>query len=123
VRALIVDDSKAMRIILGRILAELGFEIVETPNGRAAFDRVVAEGAMDLALVDWGMPEMSGYELLCALRADQAYARMPVIVVSTETETAQLRRALEAGASEYLMKPFTREALLEKLALLHLLPG
>ncbi len=121
-RALIVDDSRAMRIILGRIMGELGFEVVEAANGRRAFEQVVARGAMDVALVDWNMPEMNGYELLCALRANPAYARMPVIMVTTETERSQILRALEAGANEYIMKPFTKDVVVEKLALLQL-PG
>jgi two-component system, chemotaxis family, chemotaxis protein CheY len=123
VRALIVDDSRAMRIILGRIMGELGFEVIEASNGRRALERLVAGGAMDVALVDWNMPEMNGYDLLCALRANPAYARMPVIMVTTETERSQILRALEAGADEYIMKPFTKDVVVEKLALLHLLPG
>jgi two-component system chemotaxis response regulator CheY len=123
VRALIVDDSRSMRLILGRIMGELGFDVVEAPNGRAALERMAAEGTMDVALIDWNMPEMNGYELLCALRTDQTYAGMPVIMVTTETETGQIVRALQAGANEYLMKPFTRDAVVDKLGLLQLLPG
>ena len=122
-RALIVDDSRAMRLILGRIMGELGFEVIEAANGRAALDRVIGGETIDVALVDWNMPEMNGYELLCALRADQAYARIPVLMVTTETETAQIVRALEAGANEYVMKPFTKDVLIDKLALLQLHPG
>jgi two-component system, chemotaxis family, chemotaxis protein CheY len=123
VRALIVDDSRTMRLILGRIMGELGFEVVEAPNGRRALEQMRAGEPMDLALVDWNMPEMNGYELLRALRASRAYARMPVIMVTTETEMSQILRALEAGANEYLMKPFTKVAVFEKLALLRLLPS
>ena len=122
-RALIVDDSRAMRLILGRIMGELGFEVIEAANGRAALERVVGGETIDVALVDWNMPEMNGYELLCALRADPAYARIPVLMVTTETETAQIVRALEAGANEYVMKPFTKDVLIDKLALLQLHPG
>jgi two-component system, chemotaxis family, chemotaxis protein CheY len=123
VRALIVDDSRTMRLILGRIMGELGFEVVEAPNGRRALEQMGAGEPMDLALVDWNMPEMNGYELLRAVRASRANAQMPVIMVTTETEMSQVLRALEAGANEYLMKPFTKVAVLEKLALLRLLPS
>ncbi len=122
-RALVVDDSRTMRLILSRIMGELGFEVVEAPDGRRALEQLLAGEPMDVALVDWNMPEMNGYELLCALRASRAYARMPVIMVTTETERSQILRALETGANEYIMKPFTKTAVLEKLALLQLLPG
>jgi len=112
-----------MRLILGRIMGELGFEVVEAPNGRRALEQMGAGEPMGLALVDWNMPEMNGYELLRAVRASRAYAQMPVIMVTTETEMSQVLRALEAGANEYLMKPFTKVAVLEKLALLRLLPS
>ena len=122
-RALIVDDSRTMRLILGRIMGELGFEVVEAANGRRALEPVFAGAPMDVALVDWNMPEMNGYDFLRAVRASRAYALMPVIMVTTETETSQIRRALEGGANEYIMKPFTKIAVGEKLALLRLLPG
>jgi two-component system chemotaxis response regulator CheY len=122
VRALVVDDSRTMRLILSRIMGELGFEVVEAPDGRRALEQLRAGEPMDVALVDWNMPEMNGYELLRALRASRAYARMPVIMVTTETERSQILLALENGANEYIMKPFTKTAVLEKLALLQLLP-
>jgi two-component system, chemotaxis family, chemotaxis protein CheY len=123
VRALIVDDSRTMRLILGRIMGELGFEVVEAANGRRALEQVFAGPPMDVALVDWNMPEMNGYDFLRAVRASRAYALMPVIMVTTETERSQILRALEGGANEYIMKPFTKIAVGEKLALLRLLPG
>ena len=122
-RALIVDDSRTMRLILGRIMGELGFEVVEAANGRRALEQVFAGAPMDVALVDWNMPEMNGYDFLRTVRASQAYALMPVIMVTTETERSQILRALEGGANEYIMKPFTKIAVGEKLALLRLLPG
>src|SRR5438105_14728529 len=97
-----------MRLILGRIMGELSFEVGEAPNGRRALEQLVAGTPMDLALVDWNMPEMNGYDFLRAVRASRAFGLMPVIMVTTETETSQIRRALEGGANEYLMKPFTK---------------
>jgi two-component system chemotaxis response regulator CheY len=123
VRALIVDDSRAMRLILTRILGELGFETVDARNGREALTWVAAGGQFDVALVDWNMPEMNGYDFLVALRADATYRALPVIMVTTETETTQVMRALEAGANEYIMKPFTKDIIRGKLDLLQILAG
>jgi two-component system chemotaxis response regulator CheY len=120
VRALIVDDSRAMRLILGRIMRELGFGTVDAEHGRDALVRVGGAEPFDVALVDWNMPEMNGYDLLVALRADAATRELPVIMVTTETETTQVVRALEAGANEYVMKPFTKDVIREKLALLQI---
>ena len=122
-RALIVDDSKAMRLMIGRIMGELGFQTVEAPNGKEALDRVAAADPLDVALVDWNMPEMNGYDFLCTLRAGRVQASVPVIMVTTETEMSQVVRALEAGANEYVMKPFTRDVIRGKLDLLNILPA
>ncbi|MFO0670925.1 MAG: response regulator [Polyangiaceae bacterium] len=117
-KALIVDDSKATRLILKKILTEAGFkEFVEAAHGREALDRLAA-GAPDLALVDWNMPEMDGYELLCAIRARRELDQMPIMMVTTETEVEQVTRALSAGANEYVMKPFSSDIIRDKLALL-----
>jgi two-component system, chemotaxis family, chemotaxis protein CheY len=120
VRALVVDDSRAMRVILRRALAQAGFEVIEAGDGRQALDELEATGALDLALVDWNMPVMTGYDLVREIRAKARLDRMAIMMVTTETETSQVQRALEAGANEYLMKPFTVEALNEKLMLLGL---
>ena len=122
-RALIVDDSRAMRLIHGRILGELGFETVDAENGREALRRVAAAGPLDVVLLDWNMPEMNGYDLLVALRAGSATRSLPIIMVTTETETAQVVRALEAGANEYIMKPFTKDVVRDKLDLLQISHG
>ena len=120
-RALVVDDSRAIRGIVGRIVKAAGFEIVEAGNGREALDRLrEGGGSIDLALVDWNMPVMDGLEFVKAARADGAYSDLPIIMVTTEAEVTQIEQALVAGASEYLMKPFSKEALAEKLALLGL---
>ena len=122
-RALIVDDSKTMRTILSRIVSGLGFEIVQAGDGKQAL-AVLADGPLpDLLLTDWNMPEMTGYELVCAVRATAAYAAMKIVMVTTETEMAHVARAIEAGANEYVMKPFTPEVVLDKLRLLGLAGG
>jgi len=115
VKALIIDDSKAMRSILSRMLQGLGFEVLEASNGREGIERLQATGSVDLALVDWNMPEMNGLEFIRTVRAEQSYDGVLLMMVTTETEMANVVRALAAGANEYVMKPFTQEIILEKL--------
>jgi two-component system, chemotaxis family, chemotaxis protein CheY len=122
VRALVVDDSSTMRSILRLTLRGAGFEVLEASNGVEALDRLDKSGTVDLVLVDWNMPEMNGYEFLCAARANHAYDRTMIVMVTTETEIVQVKVALEHGANEYIMKPFTKDAVIEKLELMGLLP-
>lgn len=117
-RGLIIDDSRAIRSILGNMLRELGFDVADAGNGREGLDRLRQLGRVNVVLVDWNMPEMNGLEFVQAVRADPAYGGLPLVMVTTETEMAQMVRALEAGANEYVMKPFTKEVILEKLEML-----
>jgi two-component system chemotaxis response regulator CheY len=120
-RAIVIDDSRAMRLILSRIAVQLGFEVLEAGNGREALDLLGAsDEAPKLALVDWNMPEMNGLEFVTAVRADPKYRTMTLMMVTTESEQSQMVRALAAGAHEYVIKPFTPAAIGEKLALLGL---
>lgn len=119
-KALVVDDSRAMRMILKRVLAANGFEVFEAGDGKQALEQLAVTGVVDLALVDWNMPVMTGYELICEVRARHELDSMAIMMVTTETETSQVQRALDAGANEYVMKPFTEDALREKLLLLGL---
>jgi two-component system chemotaxis response regulator CheY len=121
---MVVDDSRAMRSMLRRILIENGFEVVaEAENGREALAALERVGVLDLDLLDWNMPVMNGYELLCELRKNPKFTDMRVMLVTTETEASQILRALDAGADEYLIKPFAKEALREKLNVMGLLEG
>ena len=122
-RALVIDDSKAIRLILGQILKTLNFEVVDAGSGVEALEALKANGKVDIALVDWNMPEMNGLDFVIAVRKDDAYKDMPLMMVTTETEMNQVVKALEAGANEYVMKPFTKEMILEKLSLMGILPG
>lgn len=120
-RALVIDDSRAMRLILARIARQLGFDVIEAGNGREALDRLAElESVPELALVDWNMPEMNGLEFIAAVRRDARYRPMTLMMVTTESEQSQIVRALAAGAHEYVIKPFTPDAIVEKLALLGL---
>ncbi len=118
-RAMVIDDSRAMRSILRKHLGAIGFEVTaEGANGADAIARLREAPTPDLALVDWNMPEMNGLEFVAAVRAERAWDSMRVVMVTTETEFEHIHTALAAGANEYLMKPFTVDALREKLALL-----
>jgi two-component system chemotaxis response regulator CheY len=117
-RALIVDDSRALRRILAGMLAELGFETCEAANGCDAVTQLLAGLQPDLMLVDWNMPEMSGLQMVQAVRRDPKYQATPIMMVTSETELEPMRQALEAGANEYVMKPFGKDMIVEKLQLL-----
>src|SRR3954453_4666279 len=119
--AMVIDDSRAMRGILKRILLPLGFEVREAGNGRDALDQLWTEDLHpQLALIDWNMPEMNGLEFVVAVRKQKHLRQMTLMMVTTESEHGQIVRALAAGAHEYVIKPFTAEAIIEKLAYLGL---
>jgi|SRR5579885_1959676 two-component system chemotaxis response regulator CheY len=121
-RALVIDDSQAIRMLIANILKRVGFEVLEAANGREALARLATGAPVDIAFVDWNMPELDGLAFVRAVRAEPRWAGTRLMMVTTETDTAQVVRALKAGADEYLMKPFTKDALLEKLALLGIAP-
>lgn len=118
-RALIVDDSRFVRDFLRGLLEERGIVCEEAADGQAGLNRVREGAPFDLALVDWNMPVMDGFEMLRQLRTE-GHPEMKVMMVTTEAENEFITRALDAGADEYLMKPFDGEALSEKLAMLGL---
>ena len=123
-KAIVIDDSRTIRRILAATLGELGFEVCQAENGRAALTTIVEARTADpisLALVDWNMPEMNGLEFVRALRADPRNAGMVVVMVTTETAVDQMVTALDAGANEYVMKPFTKDVIQDKLRLLGVL--
>ena len=118
-RALIVDDSRFVRDYLRGLLEEKGIECEEAADGRAGLSQLHDGDPFDLALVDWNMPIMDGLNMLKELRAE-GFNDMKVMMVTTEAEDDFILRSLDAGADEYLMKPFDDEALTEKLAMLGL---
>jgi two-component system chemotaxis response regulator CheY len=123
-RALVIDDSRAMRRIVGRILVDLGYDVVEAGDGQEALD-VLTSGAPlpDLACVDWNMPVMDGLTFVSKVREHREWRSLTLMMVTTESEQSQIVRALAAGAHEYLIKPFTADALRDKLLLLGLVPA
>lgn len=122
-KALLVDDSRAMRMILARTLQEIGFEVVQAGHGLEGLERIRADGPFDLALVDWNMPEMDGLTFVSTVRTGELAKQMRIVMVTTESETERVQAALSAGADEYVTKPFTKDALTSKLGIIGLLPS
>ena len=120
-RALVIDDSRAVRIIIGKILRELGMEVLEAADGVEAFAQLEQNPDIELMLVDWNMPKMNGFDLVQVVRANRDYDGVRILMVTSEAQTEQVMRALAAGANEYLMKPFTKDVLVAKLNLLDVL--
>ena len=120
-RALVVDDSQTIRLILRKYLDKIGFDVVEATDGVEGIARLQEMSQADLVLVDWNMPNMSGVDFVRAVRAIRQYDSLPLVMVTTNTERDQVASALEAGANEYIMKPFTQDVIREKLELLGLL--
>ena len=121
VHALIIDDSRAVRTILKRILTGVGFRTSEATNGLEGLEVLKEHDDISIALVDWNMPHMNGHEFVKAVRANPANDELWLMMVTTETEMARVVKAMAAGANEYVMKPFTEDVIVEKLKLLGLL--
>jgi two-component system chemotaxis response regulator CheY len=121
--ALIVDDSRTMRMMIKRIVTGLGFEVAEAGDGRQALDLIDGGLVPDIALVDWNMPVMNGLEFIIAVRSRPELRNVTLMMVTTESEHGQIVRALAAGAHEYVIKPFTADAIADKLAILGLVPA
>ncbi len=118
--ALVVDDSRAMRSILTRLLGGLGFDVAQAGDGAEALAVLDAGTRPEVILVDWNMPVMDGLSFIKAVRAREDLRDISLMMVTTESEQGQIVRALAAGAHEYVIKPFTDEVIAEKLALLGL---
>ena len=121
-QALVVDDSRVMRTILTRVLTGLNFTVVQAGDGAEALQLLEDGARPDVALVDWNMPVMDGLTFIKRCRANPDYRDLLLMMVTTESEQSQIVRALAAGAHEYVIKPFTADAIRDKLALLGLLP-
>lgn len=122
-RAMVVDDSRVSRGLIKRVLEGLGIQCAEAPDGLEALKALREGDVPELAMLDWNMPNMSGYELVRALRAERRFDAMRIIMCTSETESAQMSKALMAGADDYIMKPFTAEGVVSKLEILGLAAG
>lgn len=119
--ALVIDDSRAMRSILKRMLNQLGFDVTEAGDGSEALGQLDSGNTLDLVVVDWNMPVMTGIEFLETIRAREVFDPLKVMFVTTESENEQIRQAMDAGANAYLTKPFTPDRLKAKLIEMELL--
>jgi|SRR5450432_496285 two-component system chemotaxis response regulator CheY len=116
-RALIIDDSSSMRSILRQYMREMKYDVVEAGNGKEALQKCEETKDFTIVLVDWNMPVMNGLDFIRALRARHEFDNVKLMMVTTENDSARITEALSAGANEFMMKPFTYDALEQKIAL------
>lgn len=122
-RAMIVDDSRAQRMLLKRAVSPLGFDVVEAENGEDALAKLDPEDPVDVMLVDWNMPVMDGLALVRRVRATRAFADVFVMMVTSESDPKKMARALMVGADDYLVKPVDGEMIRSKLEQTNVLAG
>jgi two-component system chemotaxis response regulator CheY len=116
---LVVDDSGAIRRIVASLFRDLNFEVSEAPTGMHAVEHCKTS-VPDVVMLDWNMPVMDGITCLRELRAMDMPKRPVVVMCTTENQISKIQEALMAGADEYIMKPFNRDVLLDKLSQLDL---
>ena len=115
IKVLVVDDFSTMRRILKNILKQIGYsDIEEAEDGNSALARL-RQGGFGLVVSDWNMPNMTGLDLLKAIRADNALNNMPVLMVTAEAKKENVMDAIKAGVNNYVVKPFTADVLKEKI--------
>ncbi len=115
-KILVVDDSSTMRRIIKNTLNHLGYkDLLEAEDGALAWEAMVQNQDIGVLITDWNMPNMNGLELVKKVRAEQKYADMPIIMVTTEGGKTEVITALKAGVNNYIVKPFTPQVLKEKL--------
>jgi two-component system, chemotaxis family, chemotaxis protein CheY len=119
-QCLVVDDSRVIRTVARRILEQLGFQIVEAGDGKQALDACQKQ-MPEAILLDWNMPVMNGLEFLTELRKTKGGDAPVVVFCTTENDMSRIQAAIQAGANEYIMKPFDREILEAKFAQVGLL--
>jgi two-component system chemotaxis response regulator CheY len=122
-RALLIDDSRVTRMVLGRIVKDLGFEVAEAEDGRQGLEELRQQAPIAVALIDGHMPGMDGWEVMRAVRADPAFSGVRMLLISGEQKQEEFQRALDAGADGYLVKPFTRDGLAEEFRRIGLRTG
>ena len=114
-KILAVDDSKMMLRIISSTIEMLGYEPVKASNGREALSILGSEPNIVLVLLDWNMPELNGMDTLKAIKADENFKSLPVMMVTTEGEKKNVVRAIQAGAKHYLTKPFNQQDLATRI--------
>jgi two-component system chemotaxis response regulator CheY len=116
--ALVVDDSAAMRRIQSKALENGGWEVTAVTSGQEALDVLQQTGPRDLVITDWYMPGMTGIELVRSIRGNPALAKVRILIVTSDGTISNVQHALDAGADDFLMKPFTATTLVERAVMI-----
>ncbi len=115
IKFLAVDDSPTMRRIVANTLRRIGYDdIVEAANGKDALAKLYSE-KIDFIITDWNMPEMDGLEFIQAIKSDDNYKELPILMITTRGVKDDILEAMKAGVSSYIVKPFTPQTLKEKI--------
>ncbi len=117
-KALVVDDARVARRLVGRIMVQLGFEVIEAEHGQDALDQMDPADPPDAIVADWNMPVMDGVELAKAVRADENFRQIPFLMISSEADPRRVARAILSGVDEYLFKPVDSAMIEERLAVM-----
>lgn len=120
-RVLVVDDMMTMRKLVSKCCKEIGFtDITEAADGALGWEAITnASPPIGLVISDWNMPNCTGIDLLKRVRADSRFGKTPFILVTAEAEQHQVAEALQAGVDNYVVKPFTKDSLMEKIEVVH----
>ena len=117
-KALVVDDASVARKMVGRMMTELGFEVVAAEHGQDALDKLEPSNPPDAVVTDWNMPIMDGVELAKAIRNTEEYRHVPVLMISSEADPRRVAKALLSGVDEYLFKPVDTAMIRERLEIM-----
>jgi two-component system chemotaxis response regulator CheY len=115
-KVLVVDDFPTMRRITKTLMKQLGYSnMIEAEDGKQALEMLQKDATIEFIVSDWNMPNMTGLELLQAVRADEKLKKLPFLMVTAEAEQDNIMAAVKSGVSNYIVKPFTAQTLQEKL--------
>ena len=117
-KALVVDDASVARKMVGRMMTELGFEVIAAEHGQDALEKLETSSPPDAVVTDWNMPVMDGVELAKALRSTEEYRNIPVLMISSEADPRRVAKALLSGVDEYLFKPVDAAMIRERLEIM-----
>lgn len=117
-KAVVVDDARVARRLVSRIMADLGFEVIEAEHGQDALDKMDAASPPDAIVADWNMPVMDGVGLAKAVRSDENYRQIPFLMISSEADPRRVAQAILSGVDEYLFKPVDAAMIEERLAVM-----
>jgi two-component system chemotaxis response regulator CheY len=115
-KILFVDDSPVIKKVVKKSIEAIGYELIEASDGKQGLSILAKEyNDVKVILSDWNMPVMNGFDFLKAVKANNSYKHIPVIMITTESEKSNINSAIGAGASNYLLKPFKNEELTDKI--------